>query len=63
MKPIITSLIATISLTASANTDSLTLHFDKPARFFEETLVIGNGRIGAAIYGDTHTDQIGRAHV
>ncbi len=58
MKPIITSLIATISLTASANTDSLTLHFDKPARFFEETLVIGNGRIGAAIYGDTHTDRL-----
>ena len=31
----------------------LRLHYDRPAQYFEEALVIGNGRIGAAIYGGT----------
>ncbi len=33
------------SLRAEENT--LTLHYDRPADFFEEALVIGNGRLGA----------------
>lgn len=36
----------------------LSLHYDKPATFFEETMVIGNGRQGAIIYGGTTEDRI-----
>ncbi len=37
---------------------SLSLHYDKPATYFEETLVIGNGSQGAIVYGGTHEDKI-----
>lgn len=35
-----------------------TLRFDKPAKYFEETVVIGNGNLGATIYGRPHIDKI-----
>ena len=38
--------------------ESLTLSYDAPAVYFEEALPIGNGRIGAMVYGDTTTDRI-----
>lgn len=41
-----------------ANADNLILHYDKPAEFFEEALVIGNGKIGATIYGGVDTDRL-----
>ena len=31
---------------------NLTLHYDRPASFFEEALPVGNGRLGAMVYGD-----------
>ena len=34
------------------------LHYDKPAEFFEEALPIGNGRLGAMIYGGTDEERI-----
>ncbi|MBO4565395.1 MAG: glycoside hydrolase N-terminal domain-containing protein [Bacteroidaceae bacterium] len=37
---------------------SLTLHYDRPAQFFEEALVIGNGSLGATVYGGYDTDKI-----
>lgn len=37
---------------------SQTLWFDRPADFFEETLVIGNGRLGAVVYGGVQTDSL-----
>ena len=36
----------------------LTLHYDRPAQFFEEALVIGNGSLGATVYGGYDTDRI-----
>ena len=36
----------------------LTLHYDKPAEFFEEALPIGNGRLGAMVYGGTDEERI-----
>ena len=36
----------------------LTLHYDRPARYFEEALVIGNGSLGATVYGRTDFEQI-----
>ena len=43
---------------ASAENRSMTLKYDRPADFFEETLVIGNGKIGAAIYGGPNHDRM-----
>lgn len=38
--------------------ENLMLHYDRPAEFFEEALVIGNGKIGATIYGGVGSDRI-----
>lgn len=38
--------------------DSLMLKYDKPAEFFEEALPLGNGRLGAMVYGGASTDRI-----
>ena len=35
-----------------------TLHYDRPAQYFEEALVIGNGTMGGIVYGGTQTDRI-----
>lgn len=35
-----------------------TLHYDRPADFFEEALVIGNGTMGGIVYGGTNKDKI-----
>lgn len=37
---------------------ALKLHYDRPAQFFEEALVIGNGKIGASVYGGTDVDRL-----
>ena len=34
------------------------LQFNKPAEFFEETLVLGNGKMGASIFGGVNSDKI-----
>jgi len=36
----------------------LTLHYDKPAKYFEEALPLGNGTMGAMVYGRTGKDRI-----
>lgn len=41
-----------------AKSPKLKLWYRQPATYFEEALVIGNGRIGATIYGGTETDKI-----
>ena len=38
--------------------NTLQLTYDSPAQFFEESLVIGNGRLGGIVYGGTHKDRI-----
>lgn len=38
--------------------NALQLTYDSPAQFFEESLVIGNGRLGGIVYGGTHKDRI-----
>ena len=35
-----------------------TLWFNKPAQYFEETLVLGNGRMGASVFGGVNEDKI-----
>ncbi len=50
----------TASITASCNSrkDELKLWYDKPASVWEEALPVGNGRLGAMIYGGTEEDHI-----
>lgn len=36
----------------------LKLHYNQPAGFFEETLPLGNGTLGALVYGGPETDRI-----
>ena len=36
----------------------LLLHYDRPAEFFEEALPLGNGKLGALVYGGTVEDRI-----
>ena len=38
--------------------EKFTLHYDRPAEFFEEALPIGNGKLGAMIYGGTLDERI-----
>ena len=42
----------------SAQNDNLVLHYNRPAEYFEEALVIGNGTMGAIIYGGTQRDVL-----
>ena len=44
-------------LSVKANNE-LKLWFDKPAEFFEESFVMGNGRMGAVIHGGVQSDMI-----
>lgn len=43
--------------TASAQSTKK-LWFDKPARYFEESLMLGNGKMGASVFGGVKSDQI-----
>lgn len=62
MKRFLLSLLASFACTmllscryspGQESKESLILHYDRPAEFFEEALPIGNGRIGAMVYGGT----------
>ncbi len=53
------AVMSAVPLSAAQDNDSrLTLRYDRPAEYFEEALVIGNGTMGATEYGGTHTDKI-----
>ena len=53
---LILSIIFFIS--ATAQNMPLKLWYDKPAEFFEESIPIGNGKMGALIYGGTDINTI-----
>ena len=50
-------LFALVACYCSA-AEGQTLRYDRPANFFEEALVIGNGTMGGTVYGGTRTDKI-----
>ena len=53
-------LSSMICLMATAQTEQapMVLQYDRPADFFEESLPIGNGKIGALVYGGTDDNII-----
>lgn len=56
-KVLLSACFFLFSLTLLAN-PAETLWFDKPAKFFEETLMLGNGKAGATVFGRTDTEVI-----
>ena len=48
----------TVFAGVSAAQQPMTLRYDRPADFFEESLPIGNGRLGALVYGGTDDNII-----
>lgn len=52
------SLILSSFIVSTACANELTLKFDRPADFFEETFVIGNGSQGAIVYGNPYRERI-----
>ncbi|MCI8999335.1 MAG: glycoside hydrolase family 95 protein [Muribaculaceae bacterium] len=50
--------LALAAVVSPAAANDLTLKYDRPAEFFEETLVIGNGNLGAIIYGGIKEDRL-----
>ncbi len=55
---VLTMLFVLATLLGHAADVSTVLHFDRPATFFEEALVIGNGTMGGIVYGGTSCDRI-----
>ncbi|MBR1519827.1 MAG: glycoside hydrolase family 95 protein [Bacteroidaceae bacterium] len=47
-----------LGIATLATAEAQTLHYNRPADFFEEALVIGNGTMGGIVYGGTDTDKI-----
>ena len=40
----------------------LKLYYDKPAAAWEEVLPLGNGRVGAMVWGDARCERLGLNH-
>ena len=51
MKRLLPLLLLAAACTAGPQRE-LTLHYNRPATYFEEALPVGNGRLGAMVYGD-----------
>ena len=52
------SALFCLSATAQTSQAPMVLQYDKPATYFEESLPIGNGKIGALVYGGTDDNII-----
>ncbi|WP_434502608.1 glycoside hydrolase family 95 protein [Prevotella sp.] len=55
-KYIFTFLVIALSLTVSASQLPMRLWYNSPAQYFEESLPIGNGKLGALVYGNPDQD-------
>lgn len=51
-------LFLPLSMQAQGQSHGLMLHYDRPAEHLEEALVIGNGTLGAIVYGGTEKNRI-----
>ncbi|MDD6890353.1 MAG: glycoside hydrolase family 95 protein [Bacteroidales bacterium] len=53
-----TAAITVCSNGAASGTPSLRLRYDRPAQYFEEALILGNGNLGASVYGGVEHEKI-----
>jgi alpha-L-fucosidase 2 len=58
MKRTLFLLLALNAQLLAQTPQKLKLWYTKPAQYFEEALVLGNGKQGATVFGGTKTDQI-----
>ena len=64
MKPLHRAIAVLLAVTSFANaraagdSNRWLLWYDQPAQYWEEALPVGNGRIGAMIYGGVQRDHI-----
>ena len=58
MKKYLFGIVAAACAFTAAASNDLTLKFDRPADFFEETFVIGNGTQGGIVYGNPSRERI-----
>lgn len=58
MKLLTTAMLVAAAATGMASAAPPQLYFDRPADFFEETFVIGNGTQGAIVYGNPQKERI-----
>lgn len=58
MQKLIFLFVASLACLLSNAQSNTCLWYNKPARYFEETLVLGNGKQGASVFGDVTSDQI-----
>ncbi len=49
-------LLTSVELTYAQSANKL--HFNQPAQYFEESLVLGNGKLGASVFGSVTSDKI-----
>ena len=54
------NILGWLAIVLATATESMaqTLHYNSPATYFEEALVIGNGTMGGIVYGGTSQDRI-----
>lgn len=52
------TLLFVLPLMLNAQNNRLKLWYKQPAEFFEESLVLGNGKQGATVFGGTESDKI-----
>jgi len=57
MKKLFTFLLGILSISAFSQSPDK-LWYNKPAEYFEESLVLGNGRVGASVFGGVESDKI-----
>ena len=58
MKNAIAILLALLFTVTAIAQPTHVLWFDRPAEFFEETLVLGNGKMGASVFGGVEVDSM-----
>ena len=58
MKRLALAIIAAVSAAATLTAQENILKFSRPAAYWEEAVPVGNGRIGAMVYGDPFREEI-----
>ena len=57
-KTLLATMLVTTLTASSQEQAPMVLQYDRPADFFEESLPIGNGKLGALVYGGTDDNII-----
>ena len=57
-KFILTAAALLLCCTHAYSKSPLKLHYNRPAQYFEEAIPIGNGKIGAMVYGEPEYDRL-----